>query len=124
MDTSIFVARALTIIYLSVGIGMLFNKNYYKKFFDNMYNEMTALYVGGFMAVLAGLAIVSYHNVWSGWETLITIIGWLALVKGVTILLLPNAFEGMIKGVIKNISVWSPFIIILGLVFGYLGFLL
>ncbi len=123
MDIATFVARALTIIYLSVGIGMLFNKNYYKKFFDNMYNEMTALYVGGFMATITGLAIISYHNIWTGWPILVTIVGWLALIKGVMILLLPNAFEGIVKNIIKNISVWSPLIIALGLVFGYFGFL-
>lgn len=44
----------------------------------------------GFIALIAGLAIVLNHNVWSGGAApvIVTIIGWLAIVKGVLILLL------------------------------------
>jgi hypothetical protein len=36
-----------------------------------------------------GLLIVAFHNVWSGWGALITLIGWALLLKGTLHLLFP-----------------------------------
>lgn len=123
MELSIFVARVIAILYLCVGVGMLVNKNYYKKFYHDFFNEMAAVYIGGFMAVLAGFALVSYHNLWmANWTILVTLIGWLALIKGIFILLLPESFKTLGKSV-THFDIFAPIVIILGLVFGYFGFL-
>jgi hypothetical protein len=53
------------------------------------------------MALVFGLLIVMFHNVWVGsWEVIITILGWLALLKGVVLLVQPEF-------AIKHAQVWA-----------------
>jgi hypothetical protein len=59
------------------------------------------VFVVGLMAVVAGLAMVLGHNVWSGGAlpVIITLIGWLTLIKGVLFLFLsPEAGAGLFLG--------------------------
>lgn len=82
-------------------------------------------YLGGIMAVVVGMLIVSYHNVWEvSWTLIVTLIGWLALIKGALLLIIPEAFINLASPLFK--SKFLPTIgvstIILGLVLGYFGF--
>lgn len=125
MDLSIFVAQVAAIIYLSVGVGILVDKKYYSKVFDNMLKDTTAMYLGGFMALLVGFALVTFHNDWmKSWEVLVTVIGWMALVKGVMLIAFPRTFLGIVKPWIKskNLSAMAVAVVVLGLIFGYFGF--
>lgn len=125
MDLPTFVAQVAALVYLSIGIGMLVDKAYYKKLFDDIFKDTSAIYLGGFMALIAGFAIVTYHNVWEqSWVVLVTIIGWLALVKGVLLLAFPSSFLAWSKSLFgpKNMGTYSFIILVLGLVFGYFGF--
>lgn len=125
MDLSVFVAQAVAIVYLSVGVGMLLDKKYYAKLLEDMFKNTTAMYIGGLMALIVGFTLVTFHNEWvKSWEVLVTIIGWLALIKGVMLLAFPSAFLDMTKKWFgaKNLGTYAPIVIVLGLVFGYFGF--
>lgn len=124
MSTSILIAKLLAAFYLSVSLGFIFNMKYYKKELHKIAEEPGTLYLGGAMALTAGLLIVTYHNTWvSNWTVLITLFGWLALVKGVLILTFPNTvkfFRPLYQG--NNLAVIRVLTLVLGLLFGYYGF--
>lgn len=125
MDLSIFVAQVAAIVYLSVGVGVLVDKAYYKRLFDSFSKDAGTMYLGGFMALIIGFALVTFHNEWvKSWEVLVTILGWLALIKGVALLAFPSSFMGFVENFYKgkNISNLALVAIVLGLVFGYFGF--
>lgn len=125
MDLSIFVAQVAAIVYLAVGVGMLLDKKYYAKVLDGFMKDTTGMYLGGFMALIAGFALVTYHNEWvKSWEVLVTILGWIALIKGVMLLAFPTTFVGMTKSWVsgKNLNAFAFVVVALGLVFGYFGF--
>ena len=44
-----------------------------------------------------GLMIVAFHNVWSGWGLLITLIGWALLLKGAVHLMFPALTHRTLK---------------------------
>jgi hypothetical protein len=45
----------------------------------------------GILSLLAGIAIVRVHNVWSGgWQIIITVLGWLAIVGGLVRMWFPE----------------------------------
>ncbi|MDH5596637.1 MAG: hypothetical protein OEY44_00915 [Candidatus Peregrinibacteria bacterium] len=126
MDLSVFTAQVLAAVYLAIGLGMLLDKAHYKKLFDAALKDTGVMYLGGVMALVTGLALVNFHNEWvKSWEVLVTIMGWLALIKGVLLLALPGKFLGMTKSWVnsKNLGTYSVIVIALGLVFGYYGFL-
>ena len=125
MDLSIFVAQVAAIVYLAIGVGILVDKKYYDKVFDSLMKDMTAMYLGGFVALLAGYSLVTFHNDWvKSWEVLVTILGWLALIKGVMLLAFPSTFLSVVKPWVKskNLSGMAAVAVVLGLVFGYFGF--
>ena len=54
------------------------------------------IFLAGFLALLAGLAIVNTHNLWTaGWPVIITIFGWLAVIGGV----IRMAFPALTKSI-------------------------
>ena len=123
-DAQIF--QVLSLVYLAVGIGMLINPDFYKKIFQDFIDSPTALYLGGIMALIVGYLLVTFHNVWEmDWHVIITVIGWMALIKGMLILVRPKAMITLTKAIIKKesaLKIMSVFVIIVGLLFSFLGF--
>ena len=128
MQTSIFIAKILGLVYLVFGLGVLFNGKYYRKLLEDMMKEVTNLYWGGISSLVIGFLIVYYHNVWEySWVVIITILGWLALLKGVLLIVLPDLMIRWTKAWTKAKSfmpVWGFVILVLGLIFSYFGYLM
>jgi hypothetical protein len=57
-----------------------------------MANNFAALFTIGLIAIVAGLAIILGHNMWSGGAlpVIVTLIGWGSLIKGMLSLFLPQ----------------------------------
>ena len=123
METSLFIAKIFAVVYVTMGIGMLLNFKYYQKTMkDVMKSSAVALY-GGMCALAVGFVIVWLHNFWvCDWTVIITVLGWLALVKGVLLLLIPGPFLNFSKIFVKYMWFTPVFALIIGLVLGYFGF--
>ena len=126
MELSVLIAKITAAIYLSAALGGFINRDYYRRIADDIYKNAGLTYMAGFMAVVVGFLVVHYHNLWvKDWTVLITIIGWLALVKGVLVIVFP----GFIRRVAASFStdramnIYPYASLLLGLLFGYLGFL-
>ena len=125
-DTSILAARILALVYLSVAIGHFSRKDYFRSILSDFAENSGLVYLGGFMALVVGALLVHAHNLWvSDWRVLITIIGWLALAKGVILI----AFPGLMKKVMLVCSLaagqraMTIACAILGLLFAWLGWM-
>ncbi len=54
--------------------------------------------LSGLYALLAGLVVVSAHNLWvSDVRVVVTILGWVALASGVVLLLAPEVYAFMLR---------------------------
>jgi hypothetical protein len=65
-----------------------------------LYNEQIVplIYFSGVLMFIAGLSIVKKHNIWvNGWQTSITVLGWLATLLGVTRMFFPQAYRTQFK---------------------------
>jgi hypothetical protein len=53
------------------------------------------LFLAGIIALIAGLAMVLGHNVWSGGAVavIVTLVGWITLIRGLVVLWLPPDAE-------------------------------
>lgn len=122
MDLSMLLAQALGVMYLAVGLGMLLSGDYYKKAIQDMVKDAGTLYLGGVMALMIGFFMVTFHNVWEGWPILVTLIGWLALIKGLVILIFPKMMMDWSAKMMKHMSNLSWVVLVLGAVFTYFGF--
>jgi hypothetical protein len=125
METSIFIAKIIAIIYISLGIGLLVNKKYYQVAFEKILTNPSYLFLGGFFAIIMGFLIIENHNYWvNNWTILITIIGWAALIKGIFLIAFPKSFSVFKPMFTSKIffSILGPLVLILGFIFLYFGF--
>lgn len=125
METSILIAKLISVIYLFAGLGFLVNPDFYQKTIKEAVKSSTFLMMGGAMATLVGILMITYHNIWSGewWVVLITIIGWLSLLKGFLYLVFPQSLSAFIPMYKKqHMPIWGILMLVIGAIFGYYGF--
>jgi hypothetical protein len=118
--TTIFLGRLLGLYLIAVSLGMLANRQRTLDALDEMALSGPWMLFSGMVATAAGLAVVLGHQVWSGGAlpVVVTLIGWAALLKGVTLLLVPAermaaAYKGV--GFDRFFHVWMIAVLAIGL---------
>jgi hypothetical protein len=118
VQASIFLARPLGAIFLLPSVFILTN--------SRAVGSMTLIYLFGLVDFAAGLAIVLTHNVWvTNWRVLITLIGWLMLMRGAVRIAAPDQIKGYAAKVIRNQRIYpvtGAVAVIFGLIFCYFGY--
>jgi hypothetical protein len=126
MATSVFLARLLGPLLLAVGAGILINPKPFHTMASEVIRSVTLVYLFGLFDFAAGLAIVLVHNVWSpNWRVLITLIGWLMLIRGTVRIMAPATIMGFAAKAIRNKQLFPISGVVtgvLGLVFCYFGY--
>lgn len=126
MFTSIFLAKALGIYLVFLSVAFIFCEARLKALILDMLNKPAAMLMGGFVALIIGILLVVSHNVWvADWRVLVTIIGWMALLKGATIILFPDFMIKMSMKWVENKTLYYItflFTFIVGLILLYYGF--
>jgi hypothetical protein len=121
MATSVFLARLLGPLLLVVGVGILINPKPFHTMASEVIRSVTLVYLFGLFDFAAGLAIVLTHNIWAAnWRVLITLLGWLMLIRGAVRILIPETIMGFAAKVIRNKQLMP----ISGVVTGVLGLVL
>jgi uncharacterized protein YjeT (DUF2065 family) len=99
------------------------------KLIDTMLAELRqqpfSMMLAGFFAIVAGLAIVLTHNIWEfSWVGLITLFGWVAILKGVTYIAFPDLLIRTASTVMqgKQRTFMTIFSLLMGLYLTYHGF--
>lgn len=88
-----FIGRLLGLYCLIVSLVMATHKQSVVEMENALVHDAALLYILGILTLVAGLAIVLGHNVWSGGAlpVTVTVLGWVALAKGVLLMLPENA---------------------------------
>lgn len=91
-----FISRLLGLYCLIVSLVMAGHKPDLVAIENALVHDPALLYLAGILTLVAGLAIVLSHNVWSGGAlpVIVTALGWVALAKGI-LLLLPETAAGL-----------------------------
>ena len=85
-----------------VGIT-LFNKSYFNAVMTDLANNKGLLWVTGFITFVTGTVIVALYNVWSAdWRVLVTLLGWLTVIKGAVIMLFPSSMTLFYRRFLSN----------------------
>ncbi len=123
MDVSIILARILGILFLLIGIS-IFNRKTVTALLEEMERQRGFLWLSGLIAAVFGAVIVSLGGFWfSDWRIVISVIGWLSLIKGLCILIFPESAISFYREFKVKCSVWGGIIaIIIGLFLCYAGF--
>jgi hypothetical protein len=88
--------------------------------------SLTLIYLFGLIDLASGLAIVLTHNVWmANWRVIITLIGWLMLIRGAVRILFADRIMPYAKKLLGNkrlLPVSGGIMVLLGLVLCYFGY--
>ncbi len=91
MQTSQLIARLSGPVFSVIGIGMLTNQATYREMAGQFLAGYPFIYFSGILALLAGLAIINAHHVWTpDWRSLITAIGWIMMAAGAFRIIAPQ----------------------------------
>ncbi len=126
MENSVFIARIFGLCYLIIGAGFVFNRKAFQQVMEDFCKNAALVFYGGVLALVIGVVIILTHNVWvAHWAVIITIIGWLALIKGIWMIVFPNTVSKFMQAYQKNESlliVHSIVALIFGAVLTFFGF--
>jgi len=118
--TTVFLGRLLGLYLIAIAVAMLASRRRALATLDEMARSGPWMLFSGMVAMAAGLAIVLGHNVWTGGAlaVVVTLFGWAALLKGVSLLLVPPeqmaaAYKGL--GFERFFYVWMGAVLVLGL---------
>ena len=99
---TVFLARLIGLYCILLALTLSAHKQESLMAFDAVVHSQDILLVTGIIALAAGLAMVIGHNVWSGGApvVLVTLFGWILLVRAVLVLLLPADVLGFVVDMI------------------------
>src|ERR1700722_17961870 len=93
-----FLGRLLGLYLIAVSFAMIAHGQATVEIMKALIQDPPLLFITGLVGVTAGLAIVLAHNVWSGGALaiIVTIFGWVSLVKGMLLLVLSPEMESRV----------------------------
>ena len=125
MERGVEIFAAL--LYLALGLSHIAQPRAWAELFLLLKSQGKAgMFLDGFINLLLGAIIVSFHNVWHGLAMVVTIVGWGQLVKGLRILVFPqfhlNQIERRIS--LERALMFRPagaMLVALSVLFGYIA---
>jgi len=122
MNRSVFLARLIGPAFVAVGVGLLINFSVYQAIVADFLRSYALVYVSGVIVLVAGLAIVNLHNLWTrDWRVIITILGWLLTIGGIIRIVVPQ-FVMMVGASVFSHTYAVVAVICLVLLGGFLSF--
>ena len=93
MNSTIALVHVLGIIFFVVGICVILNKKNLSIALEEITHNKGLLWVWGFVVIVLGAVLVAFNNTVPGSHLplLVTIIGWLSVLKGACILIFPSS---------------------------------
>ena len=87
---TIFLSRLFGLSCILIPLPMMLHKQAVVEMATGLFRDPSMTFLVGVLTLVAGLATVLAHNIWSGGAlpVVLTIVGWLTLIKGFTFLLL------------------------------------
>ena len=86
-----------------MGISMLIRRETYIETMKDLSQNSAFAVFAGVVNLVVGLAIINVHNAWgTAPEVIVSLVGWLALVKGLHLSLSPDTFFRTTKKLLNN----------------------
>jgi len=127
METSLFLARVIGLVSVISTAAILVRYKESLVLEDEAAKSPVLIYLSGFAFLILGVLLVVSHSVWTfDWRLVVTIMGWLLLLKGAGRMFFPASVRGMIER--KRDNRWfllgEVVVLLIGLYLLYYGFLM
>jgi hypothetical protein len=124
---TMFLSRLIGLLFLVLALATVLHRQAFAEIASGIVHDPPLLFVVGLITLIAGLALVIAHNIWSGGvlPVVITLFGWITLFRGLVFLLAPpdalaSFFEKANFQKITSVAMAVAFV--LGVYLTYMGF--
>ena len=77
--------------FLIIGLSHVLQPRAWVEFFIALREKGRAgVFANGFLSLVFGSLIVSFHDVWTGWAMVLTLLGWAQVIKAALAFVLPD----------------------------------
>ena len=113
MTTSKWIAGLMGPTFVAMAAALLINLNSMPELTEEISHEPMLILVSGTLLFIAGLAILRVHNRWAAdWSTVVTVLGWLAILAGLVRMLFPIELATVIPGIGQRSDVIGPALVV------------
>jgi putative exporter of polyketide antibiotics len=90
---TLFLSRLIGLYCILIALSMITRKQATLESVTTLLHDPAMMFVLGAITLIAGLAIILMHNIWSGGASvvIVTLVGWMTLIKSLSFLFLPTA---------------------------------
>lgn len=125
--TDAYVFQLLGLAYFAAGLGMLIRPAFYARMIAQMLESPPVIYVSGFMTLTLGYLLIRFYGTTSAdLRLILTIIGWIALLKGLNAIILPDLLIKFSRGFLRSgrtVAVAGTVMTAVGIAMMYVGFI-
>jgi hypothetical protein len=118
MTTSELIAGLAGPLLMAVAAALLVNRRTVADLVTGVLNRPEFIFFSGIFTLLAGLAIVRAHNIWSAeWTILVTALGWACVIGGLIRIIWPERVTSLRKAAMQSenaITAWALVTLLLG----------
>ena len=119
MTTSKTIAALLGPTLVASAISLLANLGTSRTIIEGLSQSPALIMIAGYAAFVPGLAIVYFHNRWTGhWPVLVTIMGWLSLVVGLLRMVFPTQIAALTTKIAPSAAGVFPVVAVVFLLIG------
>jgi putative exporter of polyketide antibiotics len=92
---TLFLSRLIGLYCILVALSMITRRQATLESVTALLHDPSMIFVLGAITLIAGLAMVLTHNIWSGGArvVIVTLVGWITLIKSLSFLFLPPQIE-------------------------------
>ena len=125
MDSWLYLARAWGLFSVLISVALLLNHRRFVSQIKTISDEYPIALIGGVIALGIGALQVTRYNSWTlDYRGLITLFGWLSLLKGIGITLVPSRYLAVLTKLL-GMGSWYTFalasLFLLGMSLLYVG---
>jgi hypothetical protein len=125
---TLFLSRLIGLYCILIALSMITRKQATLESVTAVLRDPSMIFVLGAITLIAGLAMVLMHNIWSGGAlvVIVTLVGWMTLIKSLSFLFLPtdvNAEFFLRQFHYQTLFyLYGTFLLVLGIYLTYGGF--
>jgi drug/metabolite transporter (DMT)-like permease len=116
MDIALLVAKVLGVYLVVSGLFLMFRGKTVPHMLKDFFDHPAIVYLAGVILIFLSSLFLVQYNIWDGtWRTLITILAWAILAKGVMYILAPEALHKLVtKKVMGAVSLYGIIAVVVG----------
>jgi hypothetical protein len=122
MSTSTLIAGLIGPTFVAGAVAVLLNLGTWPALVERGFRDPALIFESGFPLFVAGLAIVRVHNRWEGWPVVVTVVGWLGLLGGLSRILFPTRLVLIAVGAVQSPGVLPAVAVVILVVGAFLSF--